>query len=77
MHHTGSIGREQCEKYFRVHLVLEGTVPESETFHLERSKMIQPQKQKRVYILGVIGPRNEAANKDMLLLVLSVRSEVE
>ena len=77
MHHFGSIGGEQCEKNLGAHLAPEGTVPESETFCLERSEMIQPQKQERVCILGVIGPGNEAANKDMLLLVPSVRSEVE
>jgi len=77
MHHSRSISGEQCEKNLGAHLTLEGTVPESKTFRLEHSEMIQPQKQEQVCILGVIGPRNEAANKDMLLLVPSVRSEVE
>src|SRR5258707_13865523 len=77
MHHTRAIGSYQRKEDLRVDFALQGRIPDSEPLLLERDQMLKPREQKRVNILWVVGPRNEATDKHPILLVTLGGREIQ
>jgi hypothetical protein len=56
---------------------LKRRVPDQQGFPLESSEVSKAGKQERVQVLGIIWPRNKAPYKDVLLLVMHSRRQIQ
>jgi hypothetical protein len=77
MHHTWSIGSNQHEEDLGSHFALKLSVPDPKPLLLKCDQMLKPREQERIQILGVIWAWDEAADKNVVLLVAQCGREIQ
>ncbi len=69
VHYARSVYSQKCKEDLRFNFMLKGTVPDPKAFMLKCNEMVKPRQQERIQVFGIVGPRYNASNEDVLFLV--------